>query len=71
MDALAETAGGGAMDAWSGVITSLTNQFSVANIVPVLTTAAATAVVLAFMWWGIRKVVKIIMAAFRKGRVSL
>lgn len=56
---------------WAGVITTLTGQFSVANIVPVLATAAAAAVVLAFMWWGIRKVVKIIMAAFRKGRVSL
>lgn len=56
---------------WAGVISTLNGQFSVANIVPVLTNAAAAAVVLAFMWWGIRKVVKIIMAAFRKGRVSL
>lgn len=59
------------VDQWAGVISTLTGQFSVANIVPVLSAAAATAVVLAFMWWGIRKVVKIIMAAFRKGRVSL
>lgn len=59
------------VDKWAGVITTLTGQFSVENIVPVLSTAAAAAVVLAFMWWGIRKVVKIIMAAFRKGRVSL
>lgn len=59
------------VDKWAGVITTLTGQFSVENIVPVLTKAAAAAVVLAFMWWGIRKVVKIIMAAFRKGRVSL
>lgn len=59
------------VEAWAGVINTLTGQFSVVNIVPVLTTAATTAVVLAFMWWGIRKVVKIIMAAFRKGRVSL
>lgn len=59
------------VDKWDGVISTLTGQFSVENIVPVLSTAAAAAVVLAFMWWGIRKVVKIIMAAFRKGRVSL
>lgn len=59
------------VDKWAGVISTLTGQFSVENIVPVLSTAAAAAVVLAFMWWGIRKVVKIIMAAFRKGRVSL
>lgn len=59
------------VDKWAGVITTLTGQFSVENIVPVITTAASAAVVLAFMWWGIRKVVKIIMAAFRKGRVSL
>lgn len=59
------------MDAWAGIITALANQFSVAEIVPVVTTALTTAVVLAFFWWGVRKVLRIIMSAFRKGRVSV
>lgn len=59
------------MEDWAGVISALTSQFSVAQIVPVLTTALSTAVVLAFMWWGVRKVLRIIMSAFRKGRVSV
>ena len=66
---LAETTG--ATDAWAGIINSLTGQFSVEQIVPVVTTALAAAVVLAFFWWGVRKVLRIIMSAFRKGRVSV
>lgn len=59
------------MEDWAGVITTLTGQFSVAEIVPVVTTALTAAVVLAFFWWGVRKVLRIIMSAFRKGRVSV
>ena len=70
MGVLAETTAG-ATDAWAGIINSLTGQFSVTQIVPVVTTALAAAVVLAFFWWGVRKVLRIIMSAFRKGRVSV
>lgn len=41
------------------------------TVVEVLAYAAAIAVALVFMWWGVRKVSAIIMSAFRKGRLSM
>lgn len=56
---------------FAAVISALTAQISVANIVSVLATAVTAAVGIAFMWWGVRKVIRVIMSAFRKGRVSV
>lgn len=53
------------------VITALQEQISVATIVEVLAVAAGVAVGLAFMWWGVRKLTKVLMSAFKKGKVSL
>lgn len=56
---------------WASVITSLTNQVSVSTIVGVLATTVAAGIGLVFMWWGLRKAVRTIMAAFRKGKLSV
>lgn len=53
------------------VISALQEQISVATIVEVLAVAAGVAVGLAFMWWGVRKLTKVLMSAFKKGKVSL
>lgn len=53
------------------VINALQEQISVATIVEVLAVAAGVAVGLAFMWWGVRKLTKVLMSAFKKGKVSL
>lgn len=55
---------------WSSVISSLTAQISVSTVVGVLATTVAAGVGLVFMWWGVRKAIRTIMAAFRKGRMS-
>ena len=55
---------------WSSVITSLTAQISVSTVVGVLATTVAAGVGLVFMWWGVRKAIRTIMAAFRKGKMS-
>lgn len=57
--------------AWSSVISALTAQISVATVVEVLAVVAAACVGLAFMWWGVRKAVRALMSAFKKGKVSL
>lgn len=57
--------------AFTSVITALQEQISVATIVEVLAVAAGVAVGLAFMWWGVRKLTKVLMSAFKKGKVSL
>lgn len=53
------------------VLNALTEQISVATVVEVLVVAAGAAVGLAFMWWGVRKLARVLMAAFKKGKVSL
>lgn len=56
---------------WASVITSLTNQISVSTVVGVLATTVAAGIGLVFMWWGLRKAVRTIMGAFRKGKLSV
>lgn len=57
--------------AFTSVLTTLQEQISVSTIVEVLAVAAGAAVGLAFMWWGVRKLVKVLMGAFRKGSVNV
>lgn len=56
---------------FSSILTTLQEQISVSTVVGVLATAAGAAVGLAFMWWGVRKLVRVLMSAFKKGKVSL
>ena len=56
---------------FQSVLNALTGQISVSTVVGVLAVAAGAAVGLAFMWWGVRKLVRVLMAAFKKGKVSL
>lgn len=56
---------------WSSVMTALTSQVSVSTIVGVLATLVTAGIGLVFMWWGVRKALKSLMAAFRKGKMSL
>lgn len=57
--------------AWQSVMTALTSQISVSSIVGVLATLVTAGIGLVFMWWGVRKALKSLMAAFRKGKMSL
>lgn len=56
---------------WSSVISAMTAQISVSTIVGVLATLVTAGIGLVFMWWGVRKAARSLMAAFRKGRMSL
>lgn len=56
---------------WQSVITALTNQISVSTVVATLGVTVGACVGLVFMWWGLRKGVGALMAAFKKGKVSL
>lgn len=53
------------------VVTAITGLITNANIITILAGAAGVAIGFVFMWWGVRKVSKIIMGAFRKGRLSV
>lgn len=58
-------------DAWKSVITAMTTQISVSTIVAVLATLVTAGIGLVFMWWGVRKAARSLMAAFRKGKMSI
>lgn len=57
--------------AFTSVVSALQEQISVATIVEVLAVAAGVAVGMVFMWWGVRKLTKVLMSAFKKGKISL
>ena len=56
---------------WASVISAMTAQISVGTIVGVLATIVAACIGIVFMWWGVRKAVRALMAAFRKGKISV
>lgn len=56
---------------WASVMTALTSQVSVSTVVGVLATLVTAGIGLVFMWWGVRKALKSLMSAFRKGKMSL
>lgn len=56
---------------WSSVITAMTGQISVETIVGVLASLVTAGIGLVFMWWGVRKAASSLMAAFRKGKMSI
>lgn len=58
-------------DAWSSVMSALTGQISVTSVVGVLATLVTAGIGLVFMWWGVRKAMRSLMSAFRKGKMSL
>ena len=56
--------------AFSSVIEAVTAQISVASIVEVLVYAIPVVIGLVFLWWGVRYVTRLIMGAFRKGKLK-
>lgn len=57
--------------AFTSVLSALQEQISVATVVEVLVVLAGATVGLAFMWWGVRKLTRALMSAFKKGKVSM
>lgn len=57
--------------AFTSVLSALQQQISVATVVEVLVVLAGATVGLAFMWWGVRKLTRALMSAFKKGKVSM
>lgn len=55
---------------WSSLITSVTAQFSVANIVQVMSTIIVAGIGFVFLWWGARKAYRALMSAVRRGKTG-
>lgn len=53
------------------VLSSLTSNFNVSTIAEYIGIGIAAAAGLFLFWWGARKVVRMLTAAFKKGRIAL
>lgn len=70
--AFASGSGGSASAAdWAPVITELTSQVNITNIMTALATFVAAGIGIVFSWWGLRKAIRSLMGAFRKGKLSI
>ena len=56
---------------WASVLSAMTGQSSVSTVVAVLASTTGAAIGLVFMWWGVRKLARVLMSAFRKGKLSV
>ena len=56
---------------WASIISAITGQISVSTVVAAVATMVAAGIGLVFMWWGVRKAARTLLAAFKKGRVSI
>lgn len=57
-------------DDWASVISAMTGQISVSSVVGVLAAVVGAGIGLVFMWWGVRKASRSLMAAFRSGKLK-
>lgn len=57
--------------AWSSVLDALTAQISVPTVVGVIAATITAGISLVFMWWGVRKLVRSLMSAFRSGKLKV
>lgn len=55
---------------WQSVLTAITEQISVSTVVGVLASAVGAGIGLVFMWWGVRKLTRVLMGAFRSGKLK-
>lgn len=53
------------------IFEAIDTQVNVESVVAMLVNGVKLAIVLVFMWWGVRKLSKVVMTAFRKGRLSV
>lgn len=56
---------------FASIMTALQNQLNVTTVVEVLAVLVGATVGLVFMWWGARKGLGVLMAAFKKGSARL
>lgn len=66
-----EAAGADAIAAAKSIIGEATATINVANLTTILVYGVGIAIVLFLMWWGARKLLRIVTAAFKRGKVSV
>lgn len=57
-------------DAWKSVLSAMTSQISATTVIGVLASVVGSAIALVFMWWGVRKLARTLMTAFKSGKLK-
>lgn len=52
----------------SGIMTAVTDQFSVSNITTFIAYIIGASIVFVFLWWGVRKAWRAILSATTRGK---
>lgn len=60
-----------AVSAAKSLMDTATSTLNIGNIVAIIGAGIGAVIGLFLAWWGARKLVKMLMAAFKKGKVSL
>lgn len=55
---------------WKSVLDAMVAQISIPTVVGVLASCVGVGIGLVFMWWGVRKTARVLMAAFRNGKLK-
>lgn len=66
-----DVAGADAINAAKEVIGKATATINVVNLTQILVYGVGIAIVLFLLWWGTRKLIRIVTAAFKRGKVSV
>lgn len=66
-----EPAGADAIAAAKSVIGEATKTINISNLTTILVYGVGIAIGLFLLWWGARKLVRIVTAAFKRGKVSV
>lgn len=53
------------------LLTNMATNISTTKVANLLAIGAGIAIGLVFLWWGVRKVTSMLMAAFRNGKMSI
>ena len=60
-----------AVTAAQNIVSSMTAVLNITNIIAILSACMGAATVLFLGWWGARKVVRVVVNAFAKGKLSI
>lgn len=60
-----------AVSAVQAGLDEVTETITIGNVVTIVLAAIGGSVLFVFFWWGLRKVISAVMAAFRKGRIKV
>lgn len=56
---------------FQGILPVISNQINVNLVIGVVVGSISASVGLVFMWWGVRKLIFVIMNAFRSGKLDI